>query len=134
MELKEKEQRVNEEMKRLDELDDDDIEQLREKRRREMMKYQQKKQKWLADGHGRYREIADQKQFFAEVKAAERAVVHFYRGATWRCQIVDRHLDDLAKSHVETKFIKVDAEKCPFLVEKLQVWMLPTMVLVSAQR
>ena len=26
-----------------------------------------------------------------------RVVCHFYRGATWRCQIIDRHLDRVAE-------------------------------------
>ena len=38
-----------------------------------------RKQQWLAAGHGEYREAATEKDFFAEVKAEERVVCHFYR-------------------------------------------------------
>lgn len=38
-----------------------------------------------------------------------------------RCKIMDKHLALLAPQHVEAKFIKIDAEKAPFFVGKLQV-------------
>src|SRR4051812_32073960 len=56
--------------------------------------------------------------FFDICKASRNIVVHFFRESTWRCKIVDKHLDILAKDHIETRFIKIDAEKAPFLVER----------------
>lgn len=53
-------------------------------------------------------------------------VVHFYRGVTPRCQIVDAHFHKLAPLHLETRFVKIDAEKNPFLVERLGVIIMPT--------
>jgi hypothetical protein len=58
-------------------------------------------------------------------------VVHFYRPTTRRCEIVDKHFYALAAKHMETKFLRVNAEKAPFLVEKLHIWMLPTIVCVQ---
>ena len=58
-------------------------------------------------------------------------VIHFYRPSTLRCQIVDRHLGELAQGHLETRFLKINAEKCPFLVEKLRIIMLPTILCVK---
>ena len=37
----------------------------------------------------------------------------------------------LAKQHVEAKFLKINAEKCPYVCEKLQIWCLPSVVLVK---
>ena len=71
------------------------------------------------------------KRFFEELKGSNRAVVHFYRPTTRRCEIVDKHLFPLARKHVETKFVRVNAEKAPYLVEKLHIWMLPTLVCVK---
>ena len=82
-------------------------------------------------GHGEYRELHDEKTFFDALKKSARAVVHFYRPSTRRCEIVDRHLAALARKHVETKFVRVDAEKSPFLAERLKIWMMPTIVLVK---
>lgn len=39
---------------------------------------------------------------------------HFYRN-TLPCHVMDKHLAALARKHLETKFIKVHAEKAPFL-------------------
>ena len=47
---------------------------------------------------------------------------------------MDKHLDTLAKLHLETKFCRIDAEKSPFLTERLKVWMLPTLALVKHEK
>ena len=47
-----------------------------------------------------------------------------------RCKIVDKHLAILAKKHVETKFIKLNVEKAPFLSERLHIKVIPTMALL----
>ncbi len=57
-------------------------------------------------------------------------VVHFYRGVTPRCEIVDAHFEKLAPRHLETRFVKINAEKSPYLVEKLGIIMMPTIVLI----
>ena len=85
----------------------------------------------VVQGHGEYRECNDQKQFFDDLRKESRAVVHFARSATRRCEILDKHLAALARKHIETKFIRVDAEKSPFLAERLKIWMLPTVVLIK---
>lgn len=125
------EEKVDEQLAQLDNMTEDDYETIRQKRLAQLKAQHQKKQQWLANGHGQYREVTDQKQFFEELKRSERAVVHFYRPSTWRCEIVDKHLGTLAPKHIETKFIKINAEKSPFICEKLNIYMLPTIVLVK---
>lgn len=44
---------------------------------------------------------------------------------------MDKHLKQLATAHVETRFIKINAEKTPFFVEKLNVRVLPTLVVFA---
>lgn len=46
-------------------------------------------------------------------------------------QILDEHLGKLAPEHLETKFVKLNAEKSPFLTQKFNIRMLPTMALVK---
>lgn len=36
----------------------------------------------------------------------------------------------LAKKHVETKFLKLNAEKAPFLTERLRITVIPTLALL----
>eukprot|EP01138_Halocafeteria_seosinensis_P013662 gb/GECG01013953.1/.p1 GENE.gb/GECG01013953.1/~~gb/GECG01013953.1/.p1 ORF type:complete len:215 (+),score=54.98 gb/GECG01013953.1/:1-645(+) len=129
--LEHEEEKLDEKLKKMDNLEEDDLEKIRQRRLREMKKKHEQKQKWLQAGHGKYQEVPNEKEFFQELKNCERAVAHFYRNTTRRCEILDGHLEKLARQHIETKFIKVNAEKSPYLAEKLNIWCLPTMVLVK---
>lgn len=122
---------IDKEMKELESYTEDDFEKLREIRKRKMMQAQKEQQKNVLNGHGRYMELSDQKEFFDACKASKQLVIHFYRPSTIRCQIVDRHLEALSAKHLETRFLKINAEKCPFLIEKLRIIMLPTMLCVK---
>jgi len=94
---------MDEQMAKLETMDEDDFERLREKRKLQMQKQAAERQKNMLNGHGRYMELSDQKDFFNASKASKMILVHFYRSATWRCQIIDRHLGDLAPAHLETR-------------------------------
>ncbi|XP_002960591.2 thioredoxin domain-containing protein 9 homolog [Selaginella moellendorffii] len=124
------EEQLDDEISKLDRLDDDDLERLREQRLAQMKQMAAKRQQWLALGHGDYQEIHSEKDFFAVAKASERVVCHFYR-ENWPCKVVDKHLDILAKQHLETRFVKIHAEKSPFLTERLKIVMLPTLALIK---
>lgn len=41
-------------------------------------------QEWLSKGHGEYREIPSERDFFQEVKESKNVVCHFYRDTTFR--------------------------------------------------
>ena len=113
---------------------EDEVERLRAARLARLRKVAAEKAAWAAAGHGEYRDVTDQRQFFDELKREARAVVHFHRGSNRRCDIIDAHLRALAPKHVETKFMRVDAERSPFVCEKLHIWALPTVVLVKDGR
>ena len=120
------EQQVDAEIERLERMDDDDFEKLRIKRMEALKKAQQQKQEMQQNGHGQYTEVPDEKAFFDACKKSKRVVCHFYRDSTFRCKIIDKHLQILSSKHFETKFIKIDAEKSKFLVERLRIVVLPT--------
>lgn len=124
------EEEVDAKLSKLNEMDEDDFERLREKRLDALKKAQKQKQELLSKGHGEYREIPSEKDFFSEVKESTNVVCHFYRNSTFRCKILDKHLAILAKKHVETKFIKLNVEKAPFLTERLHIKVIPTLALV----
>ncbi|KAF2317433.1 hypothetical protein GH714_022249 [Hevea brasiliensis] len=46
-------------------------------------------------------------------------------------QLIDKHLNILAKQHIETRFVKIHAEKSPFLAERLKIIVLPTFALIK---
>ena len=110
--------------------EDADLRLLREKRLKEIRSAQLEKIENLGKGHGQYREIV-QDEFLAEVTSSKITCCHFYHDEFPRCKIMDHHLQRLATRHVETKFVKINAGKCPFFVEKLSVRSMPTLVFFS---
>ncbi|XP_055906965.1 thioredoxin domain-containing protein 9 [Eupeodes corollae] len=125
------EQQLDQQLDRLESLGTDDLQMIREQRIKEMKEQTKKKQEWLANGHGVYSELADEKEFFEVSKKSPNIVCHFYRDSTERCRIVDMHLKILAAKHVEAKFCKVNAEKSPFLTQRLRIKIIPTIALVK---
>eukprot|EP00268_Persea_americana_P035970 TRINITY_DN3543_c0_g2_i1.p1 TRINITY_DN3543_c0_g2~~TRINITY_DN3543_c0_g2_i1.p1 ORF type:complete len:160 (+),score=35.96 TRINITY_DN3543_c0_g2_i1:213-692(+) len=124
------EDKIDDEISALDRLDLDDLEVLRERRLQQMKKMAEKRSRWIALGHGDYSELLSEKDFFAAVKASDRVVCHFYR-ENWPCKVMDKHMSLLAKRHIETRFVKIHAEKSPFLAEKLKIVVLPTLALIK---
>lgn len=127
------EDKIDDEIHALDRLDLDDIDVLRERRLQQMKNMAEKRSRWIALGHGEYSEIPIEKDFFSIVKASDRVVCHFYR-ENWPCKVMDKHLSILAKQHIETRFVKIHAEKSPFLVEKLKIVVLPTLALIKSAK
>lgn len=125
------EKQLDQQLDRLENLDSDDLKAIREQRLREMKDLNNKKQEWLRNGHGTYTELADEKEFFEVSKKSPNIVCHFYRDSTERCRIADMHLKILAGKHIEAKFCKVNAEKSPFLTQRLRIKVIPTIALVK---
>ncbi|KAG7396783.1 hypothetical protein PHYBOEH_001812 [Phytophthora boehmeriae] len=112
----------------LDELEEDpELDRIRAARLKLLKQEFEEKQTLLAKGHGEFREIT-QDEFLKEVTSSPLVAVHFYHRDFERCKIMDMHLARLARSHIECKFLKMNAEKAPFFVEKLVIRVLPTVV------
>ncbi|XP_066928883.1 uncharacterized protein [Clytia hemisphaerica] len=122
---------VDKEMDRLDNLGGDDLQRIRQERLNEMKKMVERKEQWKQIGHGKYEELKDEKEFFEEQKKSERFVCHFYRESTFRCKIIDKHLDIVARKHIETRFVKIDAERSMWLAQRLKVKVLPTLACIK---
>uniref|UniRef100_A0A4W6CQZ7 Thioredoxin domain containing 9 n=1 Tax=Lates calcarifer TaxID=8187 RepID=A0A4W6CQZ7_LATCA len=78
------EEQVDAQLTKLNDMDEDDLERLKERRLEALKKAQKQKQEWLSKGHGEYREIPSEKDFFSEVKDSKNVVCHFYRNSTFR--------------------------------------------------
>ncbi|XP_076652821.1 phosducin-like protein 3 [Halictus rubicundus] len=124
------EKQLDDEIQKLDNLDINDFEKLREARLKKLKLLQQQKQNWLSLGHGEYMEVHDEKEFFEVSKKSENIVCLFYKDDSPRCKIVDHHLKILAKNHVEARFCKLNVERCPFLTERLKIRIIPTISLI----
>ncbi|XP_063239685.1 thioredoxin domain-containing protein 9 [Bacillus rossius redtenbacheri] len=125
------EEQLDDELRKLDRLDEDGMEELRERRLRALKKQAEQRQLWLSAGHGEYSELPEEKEFFEVTKKSANVVCHFYKNDSPRCKIVDHHLRALARSHVETRFVKLDVERCPFLTGRLRIKVIPTLALVK---
>ncbi|CAF0819071.1 unnamed protein product [Brachionus calyciflorus] len=125
------ENQLDAEIQRLENIDEDDLEVIRKKRLEAIKNAQKQKIEWQQNGHGTYSELADEREFFEACKKSQHVVCHFYRDSTFRCKIVDKHLETLARQHVECKFVKVNAEKVVFLIERLKIKIMPTIALIK---
>jgi thiol-disulfide isomerase/thioredoxin len=134
-EKKQKEKELKEKKGELDDLDEIDSEEERimqqeiEKRR----KTAESKREGLAkkikvERYGNYTEIIET-EFLDTMLKNDKVVCHFYHKDFERCKIIDKHLDIIAKNHRETMFVKINAEKTPFFTEKLNIRVLPTIIL-----
>ncbi|KAF9909024.1 hypothetical protein EC991_009207 [Linnemannia zychae] len=122
-----------------DELDDDELfEELenddyhmasfREQRIEELKEEVAKRKMMVESEAGIYKDITDEKEVMDITTKTKHCVVHFYHSDFRRCMIVDKHLEALSKKHFKTKFVKIKVENAPFLVEKLQVKVLPCVI------
>jgi len=126
------EQQLDQENKRLDAIvnDEDALEKIRERRLKELKSMAEKKAEYRRQGHGSLNEINSDRDFMDAAKGSQRVVVHFYRNTTMNCKVLDKHLIDISQRHLETKFLKVDVEKCDWLVKRLNVRIIPTMAIM----
>lgn len=113
----------------LDGLDDDPaLNALRLRRLNEIKQEAERKAQNLSKGHGQYRTIY-QDNFLTECCSSDYVAVHFYHNDFERCKIMDHHLGIIAPSYLNCKFIRIDAEKSPFFVDKLKIRTLPTLIM-----
>jgi hypothetical protein len=137
-------------LNRLEKLTEGDIERMRNQRLESMKQEHKKRQDWLTHGtnlvvvrmlincynidvrlgHGEYDDLAGEKELFDITKKSERIVCHFYRDSTMRCKLIDKHLEVLARKHIETKFVKLNVDRAPFMTERLHIKTLPTLTLM----
>lgn len=122
---------VDQELEKLDKMDDDDLDAIRERRIKQMQKMQAQKQEYKNLGHGTYQTITNEKEFFELSKKSDRMVCLFYIDTSMRCKLVDKHFETLCQKHYETRFIRLNAEKAPFLTERLKIRVMPTILLVK---
>ncbi|CAK9810821.1 Thioredoxin domain-containing protein 9 [Anthophora quadrimaculata] len=124
------EEQLDSEIAKLENLDVNDFEELREQRLKKLKLLQQQKQNWLSQGHGEYSELPEEKELFEISKKSKNVVCLFYKDDSPRCKILDHHLKILAKKHVEAKFCKLNVMRCPFLTERLRIKIIPTVALI----
>lgn len=74
---------------------------------------------------GKYKEVRDEKELLSMSVREPNVVIHFAKPEFRRCRILDRHLEHMARQHPSTLFLKADVKRTPFLVNKLEIRVLP---------
>ncbi|KAK6590543.1 ATP binding associated with cell differentiation 1 [Cryptosporidium xiaoi] len=131
--LEETENILDDELRSLDNIknDENELNQIRRRRIEEMKKAQELRRKYKSMGHGKYDIVTDEREFFDVIKRSENVICHFFRPTTTRCEIFDKHLSKLAEKHLEARFIKINAEKAQFICSSLNIRILPTIALIK---
>ncbi|KAG8901389.1 hypothetical protein FRC01_009860 [Tulasnella sp. 417] len=112
----------------LEKEDDLELANLREKRMEALKAELSKVRDLREQEHGRYTELTDEKEVIKTSANEARCVIHFYHRDFRRCQIMDKHLELIAPHHFKTRFIRVFVENVPWLVDKLQIKVLPCVI------
>lgn len=108
--------------------DDEELDRLAAARKQHILGENQEYSKWKALGHGGY-DVVLENEFLPTLTKAEYSIVHFFHRDFERCKVVDKHLLALAPRYLPVRFVRIDAEKAPFFVKKLNVQVLPTILL-----
>ncbi|CAL5438067.1 unnamed protein product [Camellia sinensis] len=137
------EEKIDDEIHTLDRLDLDNINVLRECCHQQIKKMKEKRSRWIALSHGENSEIPAEKDIFS-VREGHASWVSNYnlamlgvlciKTALFIYDVMDKHLSILAKQHIETRFVKIHAEKSPFLAEKLKIVIPPTLALMKSAK
>ncbi|SBT33968.1 phosducin-like protein, putative [Plasmodium ovale wallikeri] len=136
--LRDKENEIDLEIRRYEVLEkkiydenDEELENIKNKRLQELKNKHNENMNMLRKGHGVYKEILSEKEFFDICKSSKNVCCHFYRNTTWRCEYIDGKLKNLSKKFLHINFVKINVEKSPFLCERLKIWCIPTLMLIQ---
>eukprot|EP00659_Diplonema_papillatum_P006935 gene6935-10662_t len=108
--------------------EDDEVLLLRARRLSALKQKQQKAKELKEQGHGIYREV-NEKEFLPEVTSTQFVAVHFYHSKFARCELMHEKIGIVAHRVVQVKFLKTNAEEAPFFTERLNIIVLPCVIL-----
>ncbi|KAJ2079001.1 hypothetical protein H4R24_004095 [Coemansia sp. RSA 988] len=109
---------------------DPDLEHLREARLNQLKHEMNHVRELRLRGHGEYLEIQKEEDIVKLVSSEKKGIIHFMHPQFTRCKVLDKHLYQLARYYFETRFVSINVEKCPFLVQKFQLRVLPCILAV----
>ena len=77
---------------------------------------------------GSYETINDEKKLMLMTTSTNSMVIHFAHKDFKRCRIMDQHMEILAKKYLYTRFVRVYVENVPFLVDRMDIKVLPCVI------
>lgn len=115
----------------LDDIDNDSdfLEQYREKRMQQISDHLKLVDKNVREqGYGKLETLEDEAQLMNLSSKCSTLIVHLMLDKFDKCQYMNEKLAILARKYLTTKFVKINVENCPFLVQKLKVKVLPFVI------
>ncbi|EDO07030.1 thioredoxin family protein [Babesia bovis T2Bo] len=136
--LLEKEREVDEELDNIKHMEakishlrnDETLERFREARMRKLKEINAKRMQYMNDGYCKLIDVDSDSQFFDVCRNTKFVVAHFYRPTTVRSQYLDGKMHEICLNYFNTKFIRVNVEKTPFLCERFNIWCIPTLMII----
>lgn len=123
------EEDIDDLIKQLDDGEDEYLAKYRDHRLEELSEQMKKVKKNVESGnYGTVKTFHDEQQLISASSSAERCVVHFFIDSFKKCQLMDSKLLSVAETNLTTRFFRISVEKCPFLVEKLSLKVLPVVI------
>ncbi|CEP61452.1 Plp1p LALA0_S03e03180g [Lachancea lanzarotensis] len=121
---------LDEILEELDYNDDNEfLQQYREQRLQQIATEMRKiKDNVETEHYGQLITVDDENEVMKLTTNTDQVVIHFGLENFRKCNVMDSKLSQLASKHLLTKFLRVSVDKCPFLVAKLQVQVLPFVV------
>eukprot|EP00397_Hematodinium_sp_SG-2012_P054752 GEMP01066282.1.p1 GENE.GEMP01066282.1~~GEMP01066282.1.p1 ORF type:complete len:202 (+),score=40.28 GEMP01066282.1:232-837(+) len=107
-----------------------DLDQIRHARMEEMKQQKKMADHWRSLGHGRYREIDDERAFFKEVAPHERAVCVIHEECDDLQNTLHESISHLAEKHIETAFLRLRASKAHFMMQMVKFDTLPSILVL----
>merc|ERR1719433_600034 len=122
-----KQNRADEEL--IESLDREEMKLLRLNRIKELQRKKDLLKEWKSKNHGTVTSVVDQAEFFNHVKESKFVVCTFFKSANKWCDKLREIMKVVAPHHLETRFLEMEGEKAPFLCQRLNIFMMPTVVL-----
>lgn len=104
-----------------------DMQLFLQRRKEEMCQEFKEQQYMLQNETGKLVQVAEG-VFLDSIAKCPRAVAHFYLDDFEPCRTLNEMLENVAKQHPETKFVKLVATEAPWFVAKFKIKTLPSTV------
>lgn len=114
----------------LEDIDNEDIfTRYREQRLQEISERLKEAEKNVTlKSYGQLETIDDESRLIKLSNDTDKIVIHFQLDNFSKCQIMNDKLLEISREYLNVKFVKVNVDKCPFLVTKLNIKILPFVV------
>lgn len=114
----------------LDTIDDEFLALHRQKRLQELQQEFNQIDYSLNQGVG-LKDLSKEHELMNYVTANDLVIIHFYQNNFPKCILVNNLLNQLSQRHLGPLWLSINVKNCPFLVQKLQIKVLPCIAIYN---